>query len=128
VNSSTFIHCPERFFGATPDLFSLWQPATIEAELTVRRRTSFRAAFPKSWNVYDGLGEACMNDGEENPAIANYEKSLELNGSNTGAVEALKKLKGTPQGEGGEKASPGARAGARICSGRKGITSLWQSR
>jgi CubicO group peptidase (beta-lactamase class C family) len=54
------------------------------------------AAFPKSWNVYDSLGEAYMKDGEKDLAIANYEKSLELNGSNSGAVEALKKLKGAP--------------------------------
>ncbi|HEX7572202.1 MAG TPA: serine hydrolase, partial [Bacteroidota bacterium] len=54
------------------------------------------AAFPKSWNVYDSLGEAYMNDGDKRLAIVNYEKSLELNGSNKGAVEALKKLKGAP--------------------------------
>ena len=54
------------------------------------------AAFPKSWNVYDSLGEAYMSDGEKSLAITNYERSLELNGSNRGAVEALKKLKGVP--------------------------------
>ena len=54
------------------------------------------AAFPKSWNVYDSLGEAYMNDGEKNLAILNYEKSLELNSSNTGAAEALKRLKAAP--------------------------------
>jgi tetratricopeptide (TPR) repeat protein len=54
------------------------------------------AAFPKSWNVYDSLGEAYVNDGEKKLAILNYEKSLELNPSNTGAVDALKKLKGAP--------------------------------
>jgi CubicO group peptidase (beta-lactamase class C family) len=54
------------------------------------------AAFPKSWNVYDSLGEAYMNDGDKRLAIVNYEKSLEMNGSNKGAVEALKKLKGAP--------------------------------
>ena len=37
-----------------------------------------------------------MDDGEKKPAILNYEKSLQLNPSNTGAVEALKKLRGTP--------------------------------
>jgi tetratricopeptide (TPR) repeat protein len=51
------------------------------------------AAYPKSWNVYDSLGEAYMNDGDKKLAILNYERSLELNASNAGAVEALKKLK-----------------------------------
>jgi CubicO group peptidase (beta-lactamase class C family) len=54
------------------------------------------AAFPKSSNVYDSLGEAYMNDGDKRLAIINYERSLELNGSNKGAVDALKKLKGVP--------------------------------
>ena len=54
------------------------------------------AAFPKSWNVYDSLGEAYMTDGEKKLAILNYETSLALNAGNTGAAEALKKLKAAP--------------------------------
>jgi tetratricopeptide (TPR) repeat protein len=51
------------------------------------------AAFPKSPNVYDSLGEAYLAAGEKEMAISNYQRSLELNPSNAGAVEALKKLK-----------------------------------
>jgi len=50
-------------------------------------------AYPNSSNVYDSLGEAYMRNGEKAPAIENYEKSLKLNPANTGAVEALKKLR-----------------------------------
>jgi tetratricopeptide (TPR) repeat protein len=49
-------------------------------------------AYPQSSNVYDSLGEAYMNDGDKPLAIANYQKSLELNPKNHGAVEALQKL------------------------------------
>jgi CubicO group peptidase (beta-lactamase class C family) len=48
--------------------------------------------YPQSSNVYDSLGEAYMADGDKEPAIKNYQKSLELNPQNAGAVEALKKL------------------------------------
>ncbi len=49
-------------------------------------------AYPKSSNVYDSLGEAYMDEGEKPLAIANYQKSLELNPKNHGAVLMLKKL------------------------------------
>jgi len=49
--------------------------------------------FPSSWNAYDSLGEAYMMQGDRERAIRNYEKSLDLNASNTGASEALKKLR-----------------------------------
>jgi CubicO group peptidase (beta-lactamase class C family) len=51
------------------------------------------AAFSRSWNVYDSLGEAYVGAGDTILARRNYEKSLELNPANTGAAEALKKLK-----------------------------------
>jgi CubicO group peptidase (beta-lactamase class C family) len=50
-------------------------------------------AFPKSWNVYDSLGEAYMNEGQKELAIENYEKTVKMNPANSGGVEALKKLK-----------------------------------
>jgi tetratricopeptide (TPR) repeat protein len=50
-------------------------------------------AYPQSSNVYDSLGEAYMDDGDKMMAIANYEKSLELNPKNGGAVKMLQKLK-----------------------------------
>jgi hypothetical protein len=51
-------------------------------------------AYPKSSNVWDSLGEAYMNKGNKELAIKNYEKSLELDPSNTNAVQMLKKLRG----------------------------------
>ena len=51
-------------------------------------------AFPNSANTYDSLGEAYMTAGNKELAIKNYERSLELNPSNTNAVEQLKKLRG----------------------------------
>jgi CubicO group peptidase (beta-lactamase class C family) len=50
--------------------------------------------YPKSWNVYDSLGEAYMDNGDKDLAVANYIKSLELNPKNTGGVRMLKKLEG----------------------------------
>ncbi len=49
-------------------------------------------AYPQSSNVYDSLGEAYMNAGDKSQAIANYQKSLQLNPKNGGAVSMLKKL------------------------------------
>ena len=50
-------------------------------------------AYPKSWNVYDSLGEAYLKDGQIDLAIRNYEKSLELNPNNTNAQKVLEKIK-----------------------------------
>lgn len=58
--------------------------------------------FPKSYNVYDSLGEGYMTIGEHKLAIKNYEKSLKLNPKNTGAVDMIKKMKDTdakPKGD-----------------------------
>ncbi len=49
--------------------------------------------YPQSANVYDSLGEAYMKVGEKDLAIANYEKSLQLDPKNQNAVERLKKLR-----------------------------------
>jgi hypothetical protein len=49
-------------------------------------------AYPQSSNVYDSLGEAYMDAGDKLLAIANYQKSLELNPKNVGAVKMLRKL------------------------------------
>ena len=50
------------------------------------------ADYPSSFNAYDSLGEAYMNDGQKELAIKNYKKSLELNPQKTNAVTMLKKL------------------------------------
>ena len=49
-------------------------------------------AFPSSWNVYDGLGEAYMKHNDTVLAIKNYKKSLELNPKNSNAASMLKSL------------------------------------
>ena len=49
-------------------------------------------AYPQSANVYDSLGEAYMDAGNKPLAIANYQKSLELNPKNRGAIQMLQKL------------------------------------
>ena len=49
-------------------------------------------AFPQSSNAYDSLAEAYMDDGNKPQAVANYQKSLELNSKNHNAVQMLQKL------------------------------------
>jgi tetratricopeptide (TPR) repeat protein len=49
-------------------------------------------AYPQSGNVYDSLAEAYMDNGDRQLAVANYQKSLQLDPSNKNAVEMLKKL------------------------------------
>jgi uncharacterized membrane protein len=49
-------------------------------------------AYPQSSNVYDSLGEAYADDGNKPLAIANYQKSLQLDPKNSGAVKMLQKL------------------------------------
>jgi FKBP-type peptidyl-prolyl cis-trans isomerase len=51
-------------------------------------------AYPKSANVYDSLGEACMRAGEKALATENYRKSLALDPKNANAAEMLKRLEG----------------------------------
>ena len=49
--------------------------------------------FPESSNTWDSLGEAYMEAGQTELAIANYEKSLALDPSNSNAVEMLERLR-----------------------------------
>ena len=50
-------------------------------------------AYPESFNVYDSLGEAYMENGDKELAIQNYEKSLELNPDNENGKKMLEKLR-----------------------------------
>ena len=50
------------------------------------------AAFPESSNVYDSYAESLMLQGQNELAIENYKKSVELNPANQGGIEMLKKL------------------------------------
>lgn len=49
-------------------------------------------AFPKSGNAYDSLAEGYMDDGDKAQAVANYQKSLQLNPKNRNAVVMLQKI------------------------------------
>jgi CubicO group peptidase (beta-lactamase class C family) len=48
--------------------------------------------FPKDSNAYNSLGEAYMEAGEKDLAVANYRRSLELDPKNDNAIAMLKKL------------------------------------
>jgi CubicO group peptidase (beta-lactamase class C family) len=50
-------------------------------------------AFPDSWNTYDSLGEAYMNDRQKEKAIENYERSIEMNPENANGKEMLAKIR-----------------------------------
>jgi C-terminal processing protease CtpA/Prc len=49
--------------------------------------------YPHSFNVYDSLGEAYMESGDNDLAIANYMKSLKINPKNENARYMLDKLR-----------------------------------
>ncbi|MDW8851543.1 serine hydrolase [Flavobacterium sp. MMLR14_040] len=49
-------------------------------------------AFPKSGNAYDSLGEAYLADGDTKLAIANYQKSIELDPKNEHGKEVLAEI------------------------------------
>lgn len=48
--------------------------------------------YPQSGNTWDSLAEAYMDDGDKAQAIANYQRSLQINPRNTNAVRMLQKL------------------------------------
>lgn len=52
------------------------------------------ATYPKSFNVFDSLGEAYMRNGDDSLAVQNYKKSLELNPQNSNAVLMIKRIRG----------------------------------
>jgi CubicO group peptidase (beta-lactamase class C family) len=62
---------------------------TDDAILMFRKNVELH---PGSWNAYDSLGEAYMNHGDEELAVNNYQKSVELNPANENGVAMLKKL------------------------------------
>lgn len=50
------------------------------------------SSFPNSGNAYDSLGEAYMTDGNNELAIKNYKKAVELDPTNINGIEILKQL------------------------------------
>ena len=49
-------------------------------------------AYPDSFNVYDSLAEAYMKNKQNDLAIENFKKSLQLNPKNENALKMLEKL------------------------------------
>jgi tetratricopeptide (TPR) repeat protein len=49
-------------------------------------------AYPQSYNTYDSLAEAYMDNGDKDLAIRNYQKSIEINPGNANGIAMLKKL------------------------------------
>ena len=49
--------------------------------------------YPRSANVYDGLGEAYADHGDRTLAISNCEQSLVLDSTNANAARQLAKLR-----------------------------------
>lgn len=49
-------------------------------------------SYPSSFNVYDSYAEALLKNGQNDLAIENYKKSVELNPGNTSGIQALEKL------------------------------------
>ncbi len=48
--------------------------------------------YPTSANVYDSYAESLMEDGQKEPAIEYYHKSLDINPGNINAIEMLAKM------------------------------------
>jgi dienelactone hydrolase len=72
-----------------------WGYQLLQADKTRESIGIFKIAttdYPKSGNAFDSLAEAYQKAGDKPLAIKNYERSLELEPTNTNAVEHLKSL------------------------------------
>ncbi len=49
-------------------------------------------AFPNAFNVYDSYGEALLANDQQEEAVKNYQKSLEINPGNVNAIKVLADL------------------------------------
>jgi tetratricopeptide (TPR) repeat protein len=67
----------------------MMQEKYADAQVLLERN---RDDFPEDSNVYDTLGDLYARLGEKTKATAHYRKSLELDGNNMNALEALKHL------------------------------------
>src|SRR5262249_9094199 len=91
-----------RLKRTEPDAYDFGEPQLNELGYYLLGKNQFKDAieilelnvelFPKSANVYDSLGEACLAAGEQQRSIENYRKSLQLDPTNHGAAEKLKQL------------------------------------
>lgn len=69
----------------------LYDKKDVKAAIEVLRLNT--ELFPKSFNVWDSLGEAYYQNGNREEAIRNYEKSLQLNPDNVGGKRMLEKIR-----------------------------------
>ncbi|NBC19410.1 MAG: tetratricopeptide repeat protein [Bacteroidetes bacterium] len=87
ANASLYTEIEVNRFG-----YALMQQDQLQAAIVAFKLNV--ESYPNSFNVYDSLAEAYMNDGQTERAIQFYEKSLEINPGNTNAKEMLAKLRG----------------------------------
>jgi hypothetical protein len=71
--------------------YSLLRRDRVEEAVEIFRLAA--QSHPESWEAYDGLGEACMRQGDSAAAIENYERVLELDPANVHADKMLRTLK-----------------------------------
>ncbi len=64
-----------------------------ENEAAVQMFTLNAKRFPQSWNVYDSLGEAHAKLGNNQQALFNFEKSIQLNPINDAGIERVEELR-----------------------------------
>ena len=69
----------------------LYDKKDIKAAIEVLRLNTEQ--FPKSFNVWDSLGEAYYNDGNLEEAAKHYEKSLQLNPDSKDGKRMLEKIR-----------------------------------
>jgi len=86
---------PQRWSFAENELnalgYQLLQRGRVDDAIVIFRLNV--EAYPEAFNPYDSLGEAYMAAGQNELAIANYQRSLELNPDNTNAVSMLGRLR-----------------------------------
>lgn len=81
------------------DFVNLWGYRLLRARRLAAARGIFTwnlSARPNSWNAHDSLAEALAESGDKAGAIAEYQRSLELNPANANGKEMIEKLRQRP--------------------------------
>jgi len=92
INTAPATYSDESLeWSLNSDGYYLLQNNKVEEAIKVFKLNT--ELYPESGNVWDSLGEGYMKNGDTELAIQNYEKSLEIDPSNTNAEEMLKKLR-----------------------------------
>ena len=71
--------------------YRLLRSGRVEEAIAVFQRNV--ALFPDSYNTYDSLGEAYMIHGDLEPALRNYQKSVELDPGNLHGAQMIKQIR-----------------------------------